>query len=537
MSRPFSIRPIDVPGVEPRAVSGDAPLRLGRDPGVDMVVPGDRFPHVSAQHARVLLVDGKPVVEDLGSKNGTLVNGQRVDRRALRDGDVVQLGDLGPRFLATDRAGAVETATVSLPAPRSSGGVTRMLAKSAILRVRSALGIDHEIREAQARSRRQLLLVILFVGMVATGAVFGYFHLKGQSEERGGRLAALEEQLAEDRELARELDEERDRRIAEARRSIERQAERLADQRRTLDAERAALRDRIQVLEEGGRASSEELESLRAELTTTSDRLALYDPVNLEQRRLDEVQRVHETIVLVEVDLVYHEEKSGKVLYLERNEATGRLVANLEGRGAPYKRESTGSGFCVSNEGWILTCGHVVEPSGFDQKVRFGGGEGEPLVLVPKRDVRVVFSDTDVRHDAEVHAVAFDDEDDLAVLRIDAFDGMPHLTEFTTDPDTPDPGSDVYLFGFPLGKRVIQEGDRVIASTFRGILSRRVGNFLQIDAAVHPGNSGGPLTDEQGRVLGIVSRVQANPVDGAIVADIGYVIPIQRAAKVWPPGP
>jgi putative serine protease PepD len=93
-------------------------------------------------------------------------------------------------------------------------------------------------------------------------------------------------------------------------------------------------------------------------------------------------------------------------------------------------------------------------------------------------------------------------------------------------------GAEVYLHGFPLGKMALQDGDRVIASSFRGILSRRVSNWLQVDAAVHPGNSGGPLTDATGHVIGVVTRVQriANEM---IAPDMGYAIPIAAAARLW----
>jgi S1-C subfamily serine protease len=132
--------------------------------------------------------------------------------------------------------------------------------------------------------------------------------------------------------------------------------------------------------------------------------------------------------------------------------------------------------------------------------------------------------------------VADQNGDDLALVKIEPFEHMPHLADFDIGVELPPPGSDVFLFGFPLGNYALQQGDTVIASTFRGILSRVVDRYLQVDAGVHPGNSGGPVTDGSGRVVGVVFSVQALP-DHSAVYTIGYAIPVSEVAKVWPPPP
>ena len=57
---------------------------------------------------------------------------------------------------------------------------------------------------------------------------------------------------------------------------------------------------------------------------------------------------------------------------------------------------------------------------------------------------------------------------------------------------------------------------------------------MQVDAGVHPGNSGGPVTNSRGDVIGVVYSVQAMP-DHSAVYTIGYAIPIRDASLVWPP--
>jgi pSer/pThr/pTyr-binding forkhead associated (FHA) protein len=66
-------------------------ITIGRDPGCTIQIEGDTF--VSQRHARVFLVDGQPMVEDLGSTNGSFHNGNRLNgSRVLHPGDRIQVG-------------------------------------------------------------------------------------------------------------------------------------------------------------------------------------------------------------------------------------------------------------------------------------------------------------------------------------------------------------------------------------------------------------------------------------------------------------
>ncbi len=68
---------------------------IGRGEGVNVALPD---PSVSRRHATVGIIDGAPVVRDLGSTNGTFVNGERVQSRTLRAGDVLKLGNTEMRI-------------------------------------------------------------------------------------------------------------------------------------------------------------------------------------------------------------------------------------------------------------------------------------------------------------------------------------------------------------------------------------------------------------------------------------------------------
>ena len=143
-------------------------LTVGRDAGNQLAIPTRDFPHVSAYHARLSFVRGVLTIEDLDSKNGTLVNGEDVSQSlTLQIGDVVQLGrDLGPRLLVVDGAADVGT-TLSVPRqakrePSADFGATT------IVRLRNALGLSDDARDLSAlrtRSRRMLMLLAASVAV------------------------------------------------------------------------------------------------------------------------------------------------------------------------------------------------------------------------------------------------------------------------------------------------------------------------------------------------------------------------------------
>jgi hypothetical protein len=94
----------------------DRELTIGRDPGADLTLDDGG---VSRRHARVSLADGDgPVIEDLGSSNGTFVNGERVGgERRLADGDEIQIGETAIEIY--DAGGATPATEVApAPAPR-----------------------------------------------------------------------------------------------------------------------------------------------------------------------------------------------------------------------------------------------------------------------------------------------------------------------------------------------------------------------------------------------------------------------------------
>ncbi len=170
-----------------------------------------------------------------------------------------------------------------------------------------------------------------------------------------------------------------------------------------------------------------------------------------------------------------------------------------------HKEEGLGSGVIISPDGYILTNNHVVE--GADE-------------------LKVSLSD-DREYVAKV--IGTDPKTDVAVIKIDA-DKLPAIT--IADSGKLRVGDVVFAVGNPLGVgQTVTMG--IVSAKGRkvGILEEVKGyeDFIQTDAAINMGNSGGALVDAKGRLVGINSAI-ISPSRGNI--GIGFAVPINLAASV-----
>ncbi|HEX4870109.1 MAG TPA: Do family serine endopeptidase, partial [Moraxellaceae bacterium] len=145
----------------------------------------------------------------------------------------------------------------------------------------------------------------------------------------------------------------------------------------------------------------------------------------------------------------------------------------------PQDRQSSGTGFIISRDGYILTNNHVVQ--------------GADVVTVRLKDRREL--------DAEV--VGTDERADVALLKIDAKD-LPVLT--IGDPEKLQVGEWVLAIGSPFGfDYSVTSG--IVSAKARGLPGNPYVPFLQTDVPINPGNSGGPLFNLEGQVVGINSQI------------------------------
>jgi serine protease Do len=174
-------------------------------------------------------------------------------------------------------------------------------------------------------------------------------------------------------------------------------------------------------------------------------------------------------------------------------------------RGAPTRprtSHSLGSGFIISSDGYIVTNNHVVE--GADAVTVHLGGKNKE----------------DAKYTAEL--VGTDPETDLALLKISE-NNLPFLS--FGDSEVLEVGEWVLAMGSPLGlDHTVTAG--IVSAKSRNIQSGSYDDFLQTDASINRGNSGGPLLNMNGEVVGINTAI-AQRAQG-----IGFAIPSGMAKRI-----
>ena len=169
------------------------------------------------------------------------------------------------------------------------------------------------------------------------------------------------------------------------------------------------------------------------------------------------------------------------------------------------QRMASGSGFIISNDGYVVTNHHVVEDA---------------------EEVTVRLSD---RREFEAEIVGLDPRSDLALLRIDAQD-LPYLT--LGEDDALEVGEWVLAIGSPFGLDYSVTAG-IVSAKGRSLPTRSRENyvpFIQTDVAINPGNSGGPLFNLDGEVVGVNSQIFTTRAGGSI--GLSFAIPVNVLRNV-----
>ena len=162
--------------------------------------------------------------------------------------------------------------------------------------------------------------------------------------------------------------------------------------------------------------------------------------------------------------------------------------------GQPPQRYG-GSGFFIDAEGHLVTNAHLI---GEDRELRIHTADGEVL---------------------EAEVIGRDQHSDIAVLKVELNRPVPYVT--FADSDAVRVGDWVFAIGNPYGFHgTVTTG--IVSARGRDIGAGQYGDFLQIDAPINRGNSGGPTLDLEGRVVGVNTAIYS-PTGGSV--GIGFAVP------------
>jgi serine protease Do len=198
------------------------------------------------------------------------------------------------------------------------------------------------------------------------------------------------------------------------------------------------------------------------------------------------------------------------VVYIEntgagRGNDSGEFGFPLPGR--PRRESSAGSGFIVTQDGYILTNNHVIENA---SRLEVTLADNKKL---PAR------------------IIGTDKETDLAVIKIET-SGLPIAV--LGDSDSVEQGDWVLALGSPFGfQQTLTAG--IVSATGREFPGSQFSRYIQTDASINPGNSGGPLINMQGEVVGINTMIISEPRlgGGGGNVGIGFAIASNTAREVF----
>ena len=172
----------------------------------------------------------------------------------------------------------------------------------------------------------------------------------------------------------------------------------------------------------------------------------------------------------------------------------------------PRRSSALGSGFVISEDGYIVTNNHVIADAD-EIEIEFFPGEGQPTELLPAK------------------LIGTDEKTDIALLKVDA--DIPLSFVIFGDSDTALVGDWVVAMGNPLGQGFSVSAG--IVSARNRELSGSYDDYIQTDAAINRGNSGGPLFNMDGDVVGVNTAI-LSPNGGSI--GIGFSMASNVVTKV-----
>lgn len=422
-------------------------IGLGRHPLSDVRFDAERDLDVSSRHAAIVRKTEGFVVQDLGSRNGTFVNGKRITGDTpLQDGDVIGFGANGPAIefhvIATDDlppTAAAEGLAERMSSPRET--MPAADARPSVSRQSTGVRIRAEVLRQTAQLRRTTKILIGLLLVVGTGFTW----MQWDGRHRANELLALQVR-----------------------------ADSLMSESRAMSTH---FQSELQGVRDALKASQDETTRLRRELAGSGG-----DASSMSRLRtqLDDAERRQRALAGavggVDYRVISHQNQDAVAIV---------LVEYSDGE------RFSGTAFCVDSMGTMVTNKHILA--------------GEDGTKTPRR-LGVIFSGSTQFWRAEMIGVSPDA--DIGVFRVLIKGGTPRVHGLARSPEGLERGDPVAILGYPLGFDLPMEsqgGNPIAAPTLTvGTVSKALTSVVQVDAYGAPGSSGSPIFDRGGNVIAVL---------------------------------
>ena len=425
---------------------------------------------VSKRHAVIAFDEaGVATVLDLGSRNGTFLNGQPVrSRTPIVPGDSLMLGWHGPIFevrVLGARAMAEGEGSPYQPKrepPKSLSGMVSVAEEKArdATGVRPGIFVSTMARQMATESSAlfRITTLVLFAGVI-TAVALVYRGAAQRTADAEARLVGAQRAFSQQLHEATEAQKQSGAQIAALRRQLD-AARRTAVSRAVVDSLEHRLR---------------EAEALQAQPQSTAP----------------DAGSVHDWTGIVR----------------DNGRSIGLVIARFA------SDSIMGSGFVVTPSGYFVTTRHVVRDD----------ARGDA------RQVYVVMAETNVALPADVVSVSSLQSQDVAVLRIHGFHGPAvHAIDWTGR--AAQQGAPAAVLGFPFGTQLAADQSGVVRSTlFAGYIAGQTGEWLRFSGPTYAGVSGSPVFNSRGEVIALHFGA---PREGI---GMGISVPMSKVRRWLPP--
>lgn len=530
-------------------------VKLGRSPECTVQIPADQGASVSRLHAEIAIQDGGVTIRDAGSRNGTYVNGKRLDGpHPAAKSDLIMLGSGGPTFAIEDlhivkgeettppSGGSIEVTPAEAkqgarlseepltdPSPKLRGPVSRAMAPAVNLARRSLAGVSQtamfkdvleDMPQKSARRVRITVWAIVGATVLIAGILLGVTQWRVNASEQRmneerGRLTARTDSIR----LAASAEADRLRGAFDSARSsgapravVDSLRDALADATRRTGVPEQALARARQSLDQqlatgdsARRRAEGEMTRLRAEVGRAQATAG-----NGSRMGLDSLRRALKDAELKAADVAsqiraVRGADLAQVAQLNQN-AVGLVTMFADTSGGE------GSGFAITPSGYFVTNRQVVMTD---------DGRMADSVFITMADQRYVRW---LR--ADVIALGQGDAE-IAVLKIRGYRG-PYIKKVDWTAGAKQ-GDVAAVIGFPRGTMVaLDSSDIVRTSMSAGTFSRITPSRMQFDGFSQVGSSGSPVFNATGEVVA-VHFAGWNDVPGP-----GYAVPVSRVVLLLP---